>query len=381
MKKMYWRPQKVSLRFLWLVTIIAVVGLFLVEKYQIRQQQPFYKEKLKAAHLTKRAFRAIKDRRLKLGVAIDEEADPTGSGVIGQLLTPVTTNPGHLPAKQTTINPNWGGVMVQLLEKAGVKEGDTVAVGFSGSFPAMNIATMAACEVLKLKPIIIASAGASQWGANITKFMWPDMETVLFNEHIISHKSIAASRGGIEDKALGLSPAGQRAIDRAIERNKIMLLESDDFVDSTEKRMSLYREMAGAADIKAYINVGGGTISVGTSVGKRMFKPGLNRSLPHGAATIDSVMTRFSAEGVPVIHITKIDMLAQRYGLPLQPKEMSTPGDGKIFYRDVHNRWLTIGVLATILVLLFAFIRLDWGYRIMTAGRRDEPKTRPEEMV
>ena len=44
-----------------------------------------------------------------------------------------------------------------------MKKGDAVAIGYSGSFPALNICVMAAVETLQLEPIGIASASASQW--------------------------------------------------------------------------------------------------------------------------------------------------------------------------------------------------------------------------
>jgi poly-gamma-glutamate system protein len=54
--------------------------------------------------------------------------------------TSLTTDAGNLEAKQTAINPNWAAVIVDLLQQANVKERDPVAVSFSGSFPALNIA-------------------------------------------------------------------------------------------------------------------------------------------------------------------------------------------------------------------------------------------------
>ena len=40
-----------------------------------------------------------------------------------------------------------------MLKEAGVQEGDVVAVGLSGSFPALNICTYAACDVLVLPSV------------------------------------------------------------------------------------------------------------------------------------------------------------------------------------------------------------------------------------
>jgi poly-gamma-glutamate system protein len=352
-----------------------------VEIFLVRQIQPFYKEKIKAARLAQQAFNVIQEEKLRRGIPTDLEGDPANSGLIGVLLSPVTTNPGHLPAKQTSINPNFAAVVVHLLKRAGVEKDDVVAVGFSGSFPAINIAVLAALQTLEVKPIIISSVGASQWGANIPEFMWPDIEQLLFNKRVFTIRSAAGSRGGIDDVGLGLSKQGRALLDDSLTRNNTPNLSVKNYEEGVEKRMALFNEQAGDAEIKVYINAGGGTTSVGTVVGKKMFQPGLNLYPPRAANTIDAVMTRLAEEGVPIIHMSHIDEIAQKYGLPLQPASIPSVGEGKIFVREVHNRWLAGVILAAILLMLYVLIRLDWGYRVLTPTRSDAKASRPEQMV
>jgi hypothetical protein len=145
--------------------------------------------------------------------------------------------------------------------------------------------------------------------------------------------------------------------------------------------MTTYNKKAGTAPIKAYINVGGGTISVGTAVGKRMFEPGLNLHQPAGVRYADSVMTRFTKRGVPVIHLTQIERMAVRYGLPLQPTTIPSPGEGSVFYRKEYNLWLTAGVLLTIIASLYVFVRSGAGYRILQANGRKKDDIVQEPMV
>ncbi len=381
MKTLYWRPQKISRKVLLIVALISAAGILSVEMFRVKEQQEYYKEKVQAARLARRAFEVIKEERLRRGISIEPEADPSLSGLIGALLTETTTNPGHLPAKQTTINPNFSALIVHYLKRIGAEPGDTVAVGLSGSFPAMNIAVLTALETLKLQPIVISSVGASQWGANLPQFLWPDMEHTLYDQRIISFRSVAASLGGIEDRALGLSNRGRQLIEGAITRHNLRFIQEPTADESLERRMAIYREHAAGSEVKAYVNVGGGTASVGTKVGKRLFRPGLNRFPPPGSSMIDSVMTRFSVVGVPVIHMTKIDTIAERYGLPLQPVLTPAVGEGKIFVREEYNTYLAGGLLATILLLLWVLIRLDWGYRVFSAGRRPPQASHPEPMV
>jgi len=381
MKKMYWRQQRISLRVLLIVSLFSVAGLVSIETFPVRERQPFYVEKMEAARLTRTAFETIREERKRRAIPIDPEADPAGTGLIGVLLSPVSTNPGHLPSKQTSINTNWAAVLVHLLKRAGVEPGDCVAVGLSGSFPAINIATLAAVQAIGAEGLVITSVGSSQWGSNIPSFMWPDMEKLLFDRRVLTLRSAAMSRGGIEDRALGLSRHGRRLLDDAITRSGVTFMDVKDYVESVEKRMAVYRDLAGDRPIKAYVNVGGGTVSVGTKVGKMKFKPGLNTNVPRGAEEIDSVMTRFADDGVPVIHLTQVDHIAERFGLPLAPMAMPPVGEGTVFVREVYQMWLVWGVLLLIVLLLFAFVRLDWGYRVLAAGRRDRKEARPEPMV
>lgn len=363
MRHVYWRPPSAALKMLGLFAVLAILALIAEETFLVKEKQPYYAEKIKAAKLAERAFHAVKMERVHRGLPIDAEADPANTGLIGDLLTPVTTNPGQLQAKQTSLNPNFAAVVVHLLKRAHIEPGDVVAVGLSGSFPAINICTLAAIEVAGAHPLIVTSAGSSQWGANLPGFMWPEMEKLLVDQRLLHTRSLALTRGGIDDRALGLPKDSRRLLDDAMVRTGLPVLEVENFTDSVDKRMALFREKAGERPIKAYINVGGGTTSVGTKVGKNLFKPGLNLDIPRGAGAIDSVMTRFSLQGVPIIHLTQIVELAHEYGLPEQPTHVPAVGEGKMFVREGHNRVLAGVLLIALLVALALFSRLSGGSR------------------
>ncbi len=380
MKKMYWRPRRVSRTVLLLISIMAIVGYISIGLLKTDVRQPYYEQKLAAARVAEKAFKAIRTERLKRGLKIDVESDPAQTGIIGALMTVATTNQGSLSSKQTSVNPNFAAVIVHLLRKAGVRPDDAVAVGYSGSFPAVNVNVLAALEVMKVKPVIVASAGASQWGANEPEFLWLDMEKILLDQGIISEGSKAVSIGGIEDKALGMNKRGRAILQKSIDDSGIYQIVADDFADSVEKRMKFYKEQAGGAKITAYINVGGGTISVGKKVGKRLFKPGLNRRAP-GPVVIDSVMARFVDTGVPVIHLVKIVDLADRYGLEVSPIITPAVGRGNVFVRVDFNRWLVAGLLIAILASLYLFVRSDIGFRMLQRPKKGGDGGHPEPMV
>lgn len=378
MKKIYWRPSGLPFGAYILISLISIGGFVSVERFQSVVHQPYYHEKLSASRLALAAMEVVKEERLKRGIEIDPEADPAESGLIGAIITPVTTEMGDLEAKQTSINPNFAAVVVSLLKRAKVKEGDTVAVSFTGSFPALDISVCAAMQTLKLKPIIISTASASQWGANHPDFLWIDMERLLHGKPIFSYRSVAASMGGRNDQGKGLTEEGRRFLLEGIERNGLTLIQSDTLRENIDSRMKLY---FCCGSPKAYINVGGSVVSAGRYPFRRRLKPGLIRAEQIPPGKNDSVVNRFMNEGIPVIHLDSVERLARRYGLPLHPTKIPSIGEGKIYSRKEYNPWLSGGVLLAILLTLYIFSRSDRGFRIMQAISRKEDQSPPELMI
>lgn len=389
MRGMYWKPEGASQVQRALVAALAVVGLLAVEVFPSEEQQPHYAAKMLAARKAQEALSVIHDASARRGLRLRPKTDPAGSRLVGEVLSPITSGSGSLVSKQTSVNPNFAAVIVQWLKDLRIKSGDVVAVGLSGSFPAMNIAVYSALHELGVEPIIISSTAASQWGANDPNFTWLDMEATLRKNDVFPYKSAAASLGGVGDDAIGLTKRGRVMLERAIERNKIPALAeieperrppaeseaeaeqpSPSFAlvdeDRVRERMRVYYEMAGDRAIKAYVNVGGGTVSVGTKVGKRKFVPGVNARPPKGIEDMPpSVLGAFLESGVPGIHITRIIDLAEEFGLEIAPRVTPEVGTGDVFQKRQPNRWLAGIVLALILLALFVIARAPWGTRML----------------
>lgn len=387
MRGMYWKPEGASQVQRALVAALAITGLVAVERFPSEEQQPHYAEKTLAARKAKEALDVIRDASEKRGLQYRAQTDPSGSRLIGKVLSPITSGSGSLVSKQTSVNPNFAAVVVQWFKDLGIKSGDVVAVGLSGSFPAMNIAFYSAMHELGIEPIIISSTAASQWGANNPGFTWLDMESTLRKHDVFPYKSVAASLGGVGDEAIGLTDRGHKMLTRAIERNEIPgigVLQPDERspVDAAvaempaelapvdqnrvRERMRVYYENAGDRPIRAYVNVGGGTVSVGTKVGKRKFLPGVNSRPPKGIDDMPpSVLGVFLESGVPAIHGTRIIDLAEEYGLEIAPRRMPEVGQGAVFQKRQPNRWLAGIVLVLILLSLFMIARAPWGTRML----------------
>ncbi|MFA4901559.1 MAG: poly-gamma-glutamate system protein [Desulfobaccales bacterium] len=379
MKKIYWRPHGTPLLAIILVAVFAVGGDLAVERFQITERSPYYAAQLEASHLALQAMTVIKEERLKKGDPLEPQVDPAQSGLIGSFISPVTSSSGNLEAKQTSINPNFAAVIVDLLEQAGVRQGDQVAVSVTGSFPAMNIALYAALKALHLKPTIISSVASSQWGANDPDFLWIDMEHHLYNQDLFPFRSVAASIGGRYDKGKEMSEAARQSIIQAIEKNGLARITDTTLHENVDQRMSLYFKEGRP---KAYINVGGGIAAVGAERRRRgLIKSGLTPSQDHLIKNGKFVVSRFLQEDTPVIHLENIKQLAAQYGLPTAPDRLPEVGKGGVYSRTRYNKWLAGAVLTGIFGGLYFFSRTDLGFRMLTVSYRRKGSAPPEPMV
>ncbi len=298
----------------------------------------------------------MKNYRLEKGVFIDVINDPNQTALIGQEYTLVTTDRGYIDAKLSTTNPNFAAVIVQLLKDAGVEKKDNVAVAMSGSFPGLNISVIAALETLELKPIIIASVGASNFGANDPYFTWLDMESVLNNSNIFHNKSVAASIGGGADVGRGLSPEGRNLIKKAIERNDVEFIHEKHLESSIARRMEVYDEHSKGQPIKAYINVGGGIASLGNTINGKLIPPGLTEYLPMRNFPVRGVIIEMGMREIPIIHLLNINQLLTEYGLPTSPEPIPEAGVGEIFVQKKYSVVVTaIATLILIIVILVIY--------------------------
>lgn len=331
----------------------------LVEFSKVRVKRPFYEEKVAAANLAQKAFLALKNAGGEC-IIVDPVVDPNGTGLIGDQFTIITTDRGNLTSKLTTTNPNFAAIVVDMLREAEVDHGDKIAVAFTGSMPALNVAVLAAIETIGAEPVIISSIGASMWGANNPDFAWLDMEKVLYDKGIFNSRSVAASLGGRGDRGGNVSPEGRNVLREIIERDSVMLIESSTLDESIEKRIEIYEEhLEKDEKYAAYVNVGGGLGSIGSSQNLVILNPGLNKRLPRTNFPRKGAMIRFGERGVPMINLSDINNIARRYGLPVAPEPLPDIPHGEVYSELRYSLWLAVVVLAMYLIIVFVVIRVD----------------------
>jgi len=277
-----------------------------------------------AASLMARGIRAIATSRTARGLGFSA-ADVNHTGLIGLAGSPITSSVGVLAAKRTATAPDWAAAVVHLLTEAGVRPGDTVAAGFSGSFPGLNLAVTAAAQSLDLRLLSIAAVSASNWGANDPAFTWLDMEEVLVRAGL-AERSLAASLGGAADAGLDLPPGGAALVRSAIDRAGLPLIAAPTLAESVRARMALYAGAAAGEPIAAFINVGGAQANLGGCDEPFLATSGLLSKLPPCPAPRRGVAHHFVASGVPVISLLNVRDLAIRHGLSIDPIPLPRPG-------------------------------------------------------
>ncbi len=319
---------------------------FLVKAPQLN---PWYQVKIEAARLMEVAIRTVQEECARREIPLESRYDPNRTYLIGPPSTEIVTDQGTLDAKLIVTNPSFAAVVVDLLRRAGVQRGDKVAVALTGSIPGANIAALAACEALGVRPMIISSVGSSSFGATRPEFTWLDIETLLYRKGLFSARSIAASAGGNKDRADNVSAEGKRLITAAIERNSVMKIEEPTVGQSISRRMALLEEHAAGRSIKAYINVGGGVASIGPGVNRKLLPSGLSMELDPERFTARSVVAEMAVRRIPIIHILDVRKIARSYGLSTYPVPQPVVGSEPVFYEERYRLGPTT-LLALLLV-------------------------------
>lgn len=285
----------------------------------------------RAAVLMSAAEDDVRACRRAGGLLIDPAVDINLTGLIGVPASPITTSLGNLEAKRTSTNPDFAALIVHLLSQAGVRAGDAVAVGASGSFPALTVAALCAAQSLGARALVIGSLGASEWGANDPRFHWLSLARCLKRSGRLSFELLAVSLGGDGDIGRDMSPGGRAMLIEEAKSSGLPFLDEPDLERNVGRRLALYAQAAGAAGIRAFINVGGGYANLGTDSEVLKLRPGLTSFSRFPPAERRGVIFAMAARGVPVIHLLYVKGLCDRYGLPWDPRPLPRPAEAGLY--------------------------------------------------
>ena len=235
---------------LLLALAAALCGLFLTLATQKKTALPYAQTQLKAAERMAEAERALYDYVRQNDIPIEKD-DLNDTGLIGPEWTELTTSLGLLEAKRTALQPDFAALLVKYYQEAGLQPGDTVCIGMSGSFPGLGIASIAAANEMGLNVRVIASYGASMYGATRLELNVCRMLRILRENGVIDYELLAVSPGGNNDY-------GESAL----------WPDSRDTIAALAKQGGLYIEVGGGIRteerIERYLSLGVGRCILGS---------------------------------------------------------------------------------------------------------------------
>lgn len=290
--------------------------------------------KLEAAGLMQNWMDAVKEYKAEAGLALSPD-DLHQTGMIGEPYTMITTTNGALEAKRTTANPDMAALMVQMLTEAGIGAGDTVGAGFSGSFPSLDLAVLAACQTMGIKCVYIASVGASTYGANQPELTFPDMACRLYQDGLLDTPPALVTPGGQDDCGLDMDQDLLAQIMERIRGYGVATMEQPNLEQNLQARMALYEQ---EGPIACFIGVGGNLTTTGLGekeVGWGLIAPYTIQK----AGKNDGLIQRYNLEGLPVIHLLNVKRLVADYGLAYDPEQLPELGEGAVYYTTQYPRW------------------------------------------
>jgi poly-gamma-glutamate system protein len=356
------KASKAKLSAAWFPVMLAVLvmgaAIALDSLATVRRPSPYHAEMAKAGETMARAERAIAARRVMMGIPVDPSLDPNRTGLIGIEMSPLTTTVGDLESKRTSTNPDFAALVVLYYHEIGLKKGDRIAIGSSGSFPGILIAVLSACDAMGVVPELIASVGSSEYGANIPGLSTVEMLSRLEKEGILPFSPIAISPGGAEDK--GTSQFSSLAdilngmsfdiggYTRAL--TGVPIIEEKDIATDIRRRISLYEK---AGPVKAFINIGGADVNYGSTTESLKLPNGLVRDFVVRSKQPDrGLVFEFLEKGLPVINFIDIRGLARKSGIPIDPVPFPEIGTSDLYLTPVSPQWLSVlGLVAAIAIL------------------------------
>jgi poly-gamma-glutamate system protein len=280
-----------------------------------------------ADRMAREALSVVRGLRERIGAAdADRAAALRTSGLtadrlalVGAELTPLVTTLGSLESKLLATDPRWAGALVRQLAAHGVGPGKVVCASFSGSFPGLNLAVMAASRALDARLAAISSVTASHWGANEPGLTWPEMEAAIVAAGVLPAASLAISLGGTRDAARDLSPEGKALAAQlqaaAASALGAVPLRTATLHEAIAARLEVYRHALAGRRPAVYVNVGGNHASLGGAQAPLRHDGGWLTALPEGAERDASVTHAYLAEGVPVLSLLSVKTLARDWRL------------------------------------------------------------------
>lgn len=327
-----------------LVVSILAASLVLAEVFSKQVEHPAFSRMQGAADRMTRAEAAIAARRVALGIAIDPNLDPYRTGLIGAESSFLTTTVGDIVAKRTTTTTAFAALVVRYFYELGLRPGDRIAVGSSGSFPGILLAVLSACAETGVEPVIITSIGASEYGANIEGLSNAEMVAACRDAGIWPFMPAAISPGSDADQGISslyrLEPSDElaRYAHDIAARLQVPFIKGNNLEESIALHLRTYQQ---AGPIKAFVNIGGADVNFGGDTDSLKLKPGLILPSVGRQSKLGGLVGYYLSRGIPVIHLLNIKGLALQSGIPIDGNPFA-PLPADVTYSRKKLEWLLI---------------------------------------
>lgn len=348
-----WIKPKVSSVLIIITAALLLIGVFFVENFKQKAPLPFFDQQVEAAELMSTAMDILFQARSARGINVSLDLDPNRTGLIGYDFTEITTTTGYLDSKRTATNPDFAALLVKFYHQAELKEQDYLAIGGSGSFPSLILASLCAAKVMDLNPILIYSVGASMYGANILDFTFVDMLQELRDEKLLPYEIAAISMGGFQDRTVGLYGQDEEIITEILQKTQAEFIYEENLAQSIAKRKEVISEKSGQDQIKAFVNVGGASANVGTTALTTKFPLGLIKNFSFESDSDEKgLVFEYGEMGIPIIHLLNIRGLAIRNGMPIDPVPLPRAGISDVYFEVKYLQWAVNLLLVLSLLVL-----------------------------
>ena len=279
------------------------------------------------------------------------------TGMIGAEYTAITTTIGNIDSKTTSLDPNFAAVYIKMFSELALKEGDEVVINISGSFPMLDISCIIAMEEYGLKPFIMASVGASSYGATNPAFTIFDMLEYLYEQKVINSRIDVVSLGGSSDVGENFGESNdykdRELIIERINKSGVTFLYEKDFDKNIEKRLNLIKDKF--KDVKLFINVGGNSVGIGINENAYYTANGIIKASKYKKTNLtkhgEGLLEKFLSSGVDVIQMLNLKYIASEYGLKYGFTTLPEVGEGDSYYEISYN--LTYPIITIIAVIAF----------------------------
>ena len=369
------RPQIQRTRVLFLIAIFNLTLVYFSATSKEYIKKDGLDEKLKSTSIMSSCFDTLLD------VSSGNNEDMYNTGLVGVSSSDITTifDTGEKSMKNSKIScthPNFAAFIVEKFQEIQLNAGDKVAISMTGSLPGANLAVISACEAMGLEPVIISSLGSSSWGANRTDLSWLEIESLLFNSKKINYKSVASSIGGENDLGDNLSDKGIEIIESVIAESDVEFVNEASLQDNIKKKIEIFKKNNKNFDYSAYVNIGGGSASVGYGDGKDSLKAGIIYPIEKNIIKYDgfnnSIAKYFLDKGVPFVNVKNINLLAKSVGL-YPPDKSIEKNQGLLFYSIIDYNLFVIIVSIILSVLSIGGVGVYSHYEIKKRMREYDP--------